>query len=53
MQEAYPFTVKPKGQAKDKWDMLVLGGAIPAPNELARDHRPHQRAESLLDVIAA
>jgi branched-chain amino acid transport system substrate-binding protein len=33
MQEAYPFTVKAKGQAKDKWDMLVLGGAIPAPNE--------------------
>jgi branched-chain amino acid transport system substrate-binding protein len=33
MQEAYPFTVKPKGQAKDKWDMLVLGGAIPAANE--------------------
>ena len=33
MQEAYPFTVKAKGQAKDKWDMLELGGAIPGPNE--------------------
>ena len=34
MQEAYPFTVKPKGHAKDKWDMLELGAAIPGPNEL-------------------
>ena len=25
MQEAYPFTVKAKGQAKDQWDMLELG----------------------------
>jgi branched-chain amino acid transport system substrate-binding protein len=33
MQEAYPFTVKAKGQAKDQWDFLELGGAIPAPNE--------------------
>jgi branched-chain amino acid transport system substrate-binding protein len=33
MQEAYPFTVKPAGQAKDKWDMLELGAAIPGPNE--------------------
>jgi branched-chain amino acid transport system substrate-binding protein len=33
MQEAYPFTVKAKGQAKDKWDTLELGAAIPAPNE--------------------
>src|ERR1700724_292973 len=33
MQEAYPFTVKAKGQAKDKWDMLDLGAAIPGPNE--------------------
>jgi branched-chain amino acid transport system substrate-binding protein len=33
MQEAYPFTVKPKGHAKDKWDMLELGAAIPGPNE--------------------
>lgn len=33
MQEAYPFTVKPKGKAKDQWDTLELGAAIPAPNE--------------------
>jgi len=33
MQEAYPFTVKAKGQAKDKWDMLTLGQAIPNANE--------------------
>lgn len=33
MQEAYPFTVRPKGQAKDKWDFLSLGQAVPGPNE--------------------
>ena len=33
MQEAYPFTVKPKGQAKDKWDFLAFGAAVPAPNQ--------------------
>src|SRR6202048_105504 len=33
MQEAYPFTVKAKGHAKDKWDTLDLGAAIPGPNE--------------------
>jgi len=33
MQEAYPFTVKPKGQAKDKWDFLQLGQAVPNPDE--------------------
>jgi branched-chain amino acid transport system substrate-binding protein len=33
VQEAYPFTVKAKGQAKDKWDFLALGPAIPAANE--------------------
>ncbi|MBR0755030.1 ABC transporter substrate-binding protein [Bradyrhizobium jicamae] len=30
VQEAYPFTVKAKGDMKDKWDMLVLGDAVPA-----------------------
>ena len=25
IQEAYPFSVKPKGQSKDKWDFLALG----------------------------
>jgi branched-chain amino acid transport system substrate-binding protein len=33
MQEAYPFTVKPKGQAKNKQDFLLFGDAVPAPNE--------------------
>ena len=33
MQEAYPFTVKPKGKARDKWDFLVLGAAVPGPNQ--------------------
>lgn len=33
MQEAFPFTVKPKGQAKDKWDFLALGAAVPEPDE--------------------
>jgi branched-chain amino acid transport system substrate-binding protein len=33
MQEAYPFTVKPKGQAKDKWDFLLLGKTVPEANQ--------------------
>jgi branched-chain amino acid transport system substrate-binding protein len=33
MQEAYPFTVKAKGKAKDQWDLLELGAAIPEPNQ--------------------
>jgi branched-chain amino acid transport system substrate-binding protein len=33
MQEAYPFTVKPKGQAKDQWDFIALGAAVPDANE--------------------
>jgi len=33
IQEAFPFTVKPKGQAKDKWDILAFGAAVPAPNQ--------------------
>jgi branched-chain amino acid transport system substrate-binding protein len=33
IQEAYPFTVKPKGQAKDKWDFLAFGPAVPAPGQ--------------------
>jgi len=33
MQEAYPFTVKPKGKAKDKWDFLQFGAAVPAANQ--------------------
>lgn len=33
MQEAYPFTVKPKGQSKNKWDFLAFGEAVPGPNQ--------------------
>ena len=33
MQEAYPFTVKPKGQARNKQDFLQFGEAVPAANE--------------------
>ncbi len=33
MQEAYPFTVRAKGQAKDQWDFLALGPAVPNANE--------------------
>ncbi|HEX6690332.1 MAG TPA: ABC transporter substrate-binding protein [Burkholderiales bacterium] len=33
MQEAYPFTVKPKGKAKDKWDFLQFGAAVPAASQ--------------------
>jgi branched-chain amino acid transport system substrate-binding protein len=33
MQEAYPFSVKKKGQAKDKWDFLALGPAVPGASE--------------------
>jgi branched-chain amino acid transport system substrate-binding protein len=33
MQEAYPFTVKPKGQAKDQWDFIALGAAVPRAGE--------------------
>ena len=53
MQEAYPFTVKAKGKAKDKWDMLESGAAVPGPDRTARSDRADQRAEPLLDVIAA
>ena len=33
MQEAYPFTVKPKGQSKNKQDFLLFGEAVPGPNQ--------------------
>jgi len=33
MQEAYTFSVKPKGQAKDKWDFLKFGAAVPAATQ--------------------
>ena len=33
MQEQYTVTVKPKAEAKDKWNFLALGPAVPGPNE--------------------
>jgi branched-chain amino acid transport system substrate-binding protein len=33
MQEAYPFTAKPKGQAKDKQDFLAFGNPVPGASE--------------------
>jgi branched-chain amino acid transport system substrate-binding protein len=33
IQEAYPFTIKPKGQAQDPYDLLKLGPAVPAANQ--------------------
>ena len=33
MQEAYSFTVKPKGKAKDKWDFLQFGPAVPRADQ--------------------
>jgi branched-chain amino acid transport system substrate-binding protein len=33
VQEAYPFEPKPKGQMKDKWDLMALGPAVPAANQ--------------------
>jgi branched-chain amino acid transport system substrate-binding protein len=33
VQEAYTFSPNPKGQAKDKWDLITLGAAVPGPNE--------------------
>jgi branched-chain amino acid transport system substrate-binding protein len=33
MQEAYPFTVRPKGHAKDQWDFIALGTALPGAGE--------------------
>ncbi|HEY8710121.1 MAG TPA: ABC transporter substrate-binding protein [Burkholderiaceae bacterium] len=46
MQEAYPFTVKPKGQAKTKWDFLQFGEAVPAANQPLELLAP-TKAESL------
>lgn len=46
MQEAYPFTVKPKGQAKNKQDFLLFGEAVPAPNEPLEKLAP-PKSESL------
>ena len=44
VQEAYPFTVKPKGEMKDKWDMLVLGER--GPGRRARRSKSSTRPKS-------
>ncbi len=46
MQEAYPFTVKPKGQAKNKQDFLLFGDAVPAAGEPLEKLAP-PKSESL------
>src|SRR6266700_1040574 len=33
MQEAYPFSVRSKGEAKDQWDFIALGTALPKASE--------------------
>jgi branched-chain amino acid transport system substrate-binding protein len=33
VQEAYTFSPKAKGQAKDKWDLITLGAAVPGASE--------------------
>ena len=33
MQEAYPFTVRAPGKAKDKWDFLQFGPAVPRADQ--------------------
>jgi branched-chain amino acid transport system substrate-binding protein len=46
IQEAYPFTVRAKGQAKDKWDFLELGTAIPNANESLEVINPPKSANA-------
>jgi len=43
MQEAYPFAPKPKGQVKDKWDLMALGPAVPAANQSLESIPPTQQ----------
>lgn len=33
VQEAYPFTARPKGKAKDQYDLMDLGPAVPTAKE--------------------
>jgi branched-chain amino acid transport system substrate-binding protein len=46
MQEAYPFTVKAKGNARDQWDTLELGAAIPEPKESLESIAPTKEQNS-------
>ena len=49
VQEAYPFTVKPKGEMKDKWDMLGAWGCRAGGGRSAGSDLPDQGAEPLRD----
>jgi branched-chain amino acid transport system substrate-binding protein len=33
VQEAYPFWPKAKDKMKNKWDLMVLGDAVPAKDQ--------------------
>ena len=33
VQEAYPFTARPAGKAKDKYDLMELGAAVPGADQ--------------------
>jgi branched-chain amino acid transport system substrate-binding protein len=46
IQEAYPFSVKAKGQAKDKWDFLKFGDAVPAPDQPLESINPPKSANA-------
>ena len=43
MQEAYPFTVKPKGQARNKQDFLQFGEAGPGATSRWKSWRRRNR----------
>lgn len=46
IQEAYPFSVKAKGQAKDQWDFLEFGDAVPAPDQPLESINPPKSANA-------
>jgi len=46
IQEAFPFSVKAKGQAKDKWDFLKFGDAVPAPDQPLESINPPKSANA-------
>lgn len=46
VQEAYTFTVKPKGKARDKWDFLQFGPAVPAPDQPLEILNPPKEANT-------
>ena len=46
VQEAFPFTVRPKGKAKDQYDLLDLGTAVPTAKESLEVIYPTQAQNS-------